>query len=71
MEEGTRCGRSWGVGRWEKVGSRNTVSLWVSQFTSVPLVQLRRDGWGGGGGQMDAGTKRDNIYRENITSWDS
>lgn len=32
------------------------MSLWVSQFASVPLVQLRRDGWGGDGGQMDVGT---------------
>lgn len=28
-------------------GGRNTVSLWVFQYSSVPLVQIRRDGRGG------------------------
>lgn len=53
-------------------GSRNTASLWVFQYSSVPLVQLRRDGWGREDGQMDVGTRRD-IYCEYITptySWD-
>lgn len=59
MEEGTWCGRGGGGG--------NTASLWVFQYSSVPLVQLRRDGRGREDGQMDVGTKRD-IYCENITS---